>query len=64
MKKYHGADYKAIFTYEAGQDLTVDNARVHSLGCICDPRYGTCFLPVVVVVRIFIFAFVGLYPLW
>lgn len=59
--QYHGAEHKAIFTYEAGQDLTVDNARSFAR---LHPRCGTSFLLIVVVVSILVFAFVGLYPLW
>lgn len=59
--QYHGAEHKAIFTYEAGKDLTVDNARSFSR---LHPRCGTSFLLIVVIVSVFVFAFVGLYPLW
>ncbi|AET70913.1 putative metal-dependent enzyme [Desulfosporosinus orientis DSM 765] len=59
--QYHGAEHKAIFTHEAGQDLTVENARSFPR---LHPRCGTSFLLIVVVVSIFVFAFVGLYPLW
>lgn len=59
--QYHGAEHKAIFTHEAGQDLTVENARAFSR---LHPRCGTSFLLIVVMVSIFVFAFVGLYPLW
>ncbi|MGC7871734.1 DUF1385 domain-containing protein [Desulfosporosinus sp. SYSU MS00001] len=59
--QYHGAEHKAIFTYEAGKDLTVENARSFSR---LHPRCGTSFLLIVVVVSIFVFAFVGLHPLW
>ncbi|SHH20087.1 DUF1385 domain-containing protein [Desulfosporosinus lacus] len=59
--EYHGAEHKAIFTYEAGQDLTVDNERSFPR---LHPRYRASFLLIVVVVSIFVFAFVGLYPLW
>jgi len=59
--QYHGAEHKAIFTYEAGKELTVENARPFSR---LHPRCGTSFLLIVVVVSIFVFAFVGLSPLW
>ena len=59
--QYHGAEHKAIFTYEAGKELTVENARPFSR---LHPRCGTSFLLIVVVVSIFVFAFVGLHPLW
>jgi uncharacterized protein YqhQ len=59
--QYHGAEHKAIFTYEAGAELTVENARPFPR---LHPRCGTSFLLIVVVVSIFVFAFVGLHPLW
>ncbi|MDR3541152.1 MAG: DUF1385 domain-containing protein [Desulfosporosinus sp.] len=59
--QYHGAEHKAIFTYEAGAELIVENARPFPR---LHPRCGTSFLLIVVVVSIFVFAFVGLHPLW
>ena len=59
--QYHGAEHKAIYTYEAGQELSVENARKFST---LHPRCGTSFLLIVVVVSIFVFAFLGLHPLW
>ena len=59
--QYHGAEHKAIFTYEAGEELTVENSRLFSR---LHPRCGTSFLLIVVVVSIFVFVFVGLHPLW
>src|SRR5665648_107129 len=59
--QYHGAEHKAIFNYESGKALTVENARLFPR---LHPRCGTSFLLIVVVVSIFVFAFVGLTPLW
>lgn len=59
--QYHGAEHKAIYTHEAGLELTVENARPFST---LHPRCGTSFLLIVVVVSIFVFAFLGLNPLW
>ncbi|SPF56002.1 conserved membrane hypothetical protein [Candidatus Desulfosporosinus infrequens] len=59
--QYHGAEHKAIFTYEAGKELTVENARPFPR---LHPRCGTSFLLIVVVVSMCVFAFVGLTPLW
>jgi len=59
--EYHGAEHKAIFNYESGKELTVENARLFPR---LHPRCGTSFLLIVVVVSIFVFAFVGLEPLW
>jgi uncharacterized protein YqhQ len=59
--QYHGAEHKTIFLYEAGEDLTVENARKYST---LHPRCGTSFLLIVVIVSIIVFAFLGLEPLW
>lgn len=59
--QYHGAEHKSIYTYEEGLELTVENARKFST---LHPRCGTSFLLIVVVVSIFVFAFLGLNPLW
>jgi len=59
--QYHGAEHKAIFNHESGKELTVENARQFPR---LHPRCGTSFLLIVVVVSIFVFAFVGLHPLW
>lgn len=50
---YHGAEHKAIFTYEKGLPLTVDNARAQSR---FHPRCGTSFLLIVILVSIALFA--------
>jgi uncharacterized protein YqhQ len=34
--QYHGAEHKCIFAYEAGEELTVANARKHSSPPRCD----------------------------
>jgi len=58
--EYHGAEHKTISCYEAGLELTPENAqrftRLH-------PRCGTSFLLVVMIVAIFVFAPIGL-PAW
>jgi uncharacterized protein YqhQ len=51
--QYHGAEHKAIATYEAGLPLTVDNARAQSR---FHPRCGTSFLLIVVAVSVVLFA--------
>lgn len=50
---YHGAEHKTINAYEAGDDLTVENVRRHSLQ---HPRCGTAFLLTVVLLSIVVFA--------
>ncbi len=54
--EYHGAEHKVIYTYEAGEPLTVENARRQST---LHPRCGTAFLLVVMVVSIIVFSFLG-----
>lgn len=54
--EYHGAEHKTIWTYEAGEALTVENVRRHSR---LHPRCGTNFLLLVMIVSIFVFAFLG-----
>ena len=48
---YHGAEHKAIFCYEKGLELTVENVRKQSR---FHPRCGTSFLLVVVVLGILV----------
>ena len=58
--EYHGAEHKSICAYEAGEPLTVDNARRHGT---CHPRCGTSFLLVVLLVSLTIFTiFFPLFP--
>ena len=47
--QYHGAEHKAIWTYESGQPLTVENARRFTT---LHPRCGTSFLFIVVAVAV------------
>jgi len=57
--QYHGAEHKAINCYEAGDPLTVENVRAHS---IFHRRCGTSFIIFVLLVSIFIFSFFGRPP--
>jgi len=58
--EYHGAEHKSICAYEAGEPLTVENARRHGT---CHPRCGTSFLLVVLLVSLTIFTiFFPLFP--
>src|SRR5918992_5727462 len=54
--QYHGAEHKAINALEAGDELTPTNVQRFSL---IHPRCGTAFLLYVMVIAIFVFAFVG-----
>jgi uncharacterized protein YqhQ len=58
--QYHAAEHKAINAYEAEAELTP--ARVQEFSLI-HPRCGTAFLLWVMVIGIFVFAFVG-QPAW
>lgn len=53
---YHGAEHKVIHAYENGAELTVEGVRKFST---LHPRCGTAFLLIVMVVSIFVFAFLG-----
>ena len=54
--QYHGAEHKTIHCYEAGLPLTVENVQQFSR---LHPRCGTNFLLIVMLVSIFVFAFLG-----
>jgi uncharacterized protein YqhQ len=54
--QYHAAEHKAINAYEAGDPLEPEVVQRHSLIHV---RCGTAFLLYVMVIAIFIFAFVG-----
>ena len=54
--QYHGAEHKTISTYEAGEALTVANARAKTT---MHPRCGTTFLVMVALVSILVFTGVG-----
>jgi uncharacterized protein YqhQ len=53
--EYHGAEHKTVFAWEAGEELTVANARRHPRQ---HPRCGTSFLMVVMLVSIVLFSVV------
>jgi uncharacterized protein YqhQ len=54
--QYHGAEHKTINALEAGAELTPGTVQKFSL---IHPRCGTAFLLWVMVIGIFVFAFVG-----
>ena len=58
--QYHGAEHKTIHALEAGAELTPASVQRFSL---LHPRCGTAFLLYVMVIAIFVFAFVG-QPEW
>jgi uncharacterized protein YqhQ len=58
--EYHGAEHKSICAFEAGEELTVANARRHPTA---HARCGTSFILVVLLVSILIFTvFFPLFP--
>ena len=53
--QYHGAEHKTVYTWEAGEALTVENARTKRRQ---HPRCGTSFLMVVMLVAIIAYSIV------
>jgi uncharacterized protein YqhQ len=58
--EYHGAEHMSIHALEHGDELTVENVTHYGTLHL---RCGTSFLLIVMVVAIFVFAFVGR-PVW
>jgi uncharacterized protein YqhQ/glutaredoxin len=54
--QYHGAEHKTISTYEAEEELVVENARAKTT---LHPRCGTTFLVMVAMVSVLVFAAIG-----
>jgi len=59
--QYHGAEHKTVYTYEAGEELTTENARKYTT---LHPRCGTAFLMIVLIISILIFSLAGNPALW
>lgn len=57
--QYHGAEHKSIYAFEAGEELTVENAKRHTT---LHPRCGTSFLLFLVVISILVFSMI--FPLF
>ncbi|MBR6199370.1 MAG: DUF1385 domain-containing protein [Spirochaetales bacterium] len=55
---YHGAEHKTINTYEAHDDLTVENVRKHTR---LHPRCGTSFIFIVFLITLFVFPFFDIF---
>ena len=53
--QYHGAEHKTVYTFEANEELTVENARVKST---LHPRCGTSFLLFVMAISILVFSLI------
>ncbi len=54
--EYHGAEHKTIACYEAGEDLTPENAKKHSR---FHPRCGTSFIIEMLIISVVITAFIN-----
>ena len=59
--EYHGAEHKTIAAYEAGEDLTPENAMKYTR---LHPRCGTSFLLIVMVISILMFSLLTWKTLW
>jgi uncharacterized protein YqhQ len=53
--QYHGAEHKTVYTFEANEELTVENAKSKST---LHPRCGTSFLMFVMAISILVFSLV------
>jgi len=51
--QYHGAEHKSIYTYESGEDLTLENVRKYGTR---HPRCGTSFILIVAVFAILVYS--------
>jgi uncharacterized protein YqhQ len=52
--QYHGAEHKTVFNFESRQPLTVENSQKFTT---FHPRCGTCFLLVMLVIAMLVYAF-------
>ena len=59
--EYHGAEHKTIAAYEAGAELTAENAKKYSR---LHPRCGTSFLLIVMVISILMFSLFSWKNVW
>ncbi len=59
--EYHGAEHKTIAAYEAGEDLTCENAKKYTR---LHPRCGTSFLLIVMVISILMFSLISWQNVW
>jgi len=58
---YHGAEHKTIAAYEAGEELTPQNAKAFTR---LHPRCGTSFLLIVMVISILMFSVISWQNVW
>jgi uncharacterized protein YqhQ len=57
--QYHGAEHKSIYTFEAGEELLVANARKYTT---LHPRCGTSFLFFLILISVVVFS--AVFPLF
>jgi uncharacterized protein YqhQ len=55
--RYHGAEHKAVHTYEHNEELTVENARKYST---IHPRCGTNFVMIFLIIAILVHSLYGI----
>ena len=53
--QYHGAEHKVVYTFEAGEDLTVENTRKFTTH---HPRCGTSFIFIVLLISILLYSLI------
>jgi len=53
--EYHGAEHKVVYTFEAGEELTIENARKFTTQ---HPRCGTSFIFIVLLISILLFSLI------
>jgi uncharacterized protein YqhQ len=61
LYQYHGAEHKSIHAFEAGEELTPENAMKYTT---LHPRCGTSFLLMVVIVSLVVFIALGRPESW
>ncbi|MDP4092401.1 MAG: DUF1385 domain-containing protein [Bacillota bacterium] len=59
--EYHGAEHKTINCYESGEELTVQNVMKFTTK---NPRCGTSYMFLVILISILFFSFLGWYAIW
>jgi len=60
--QYHGAEHKTVYTFEAGKELNLENARPFQTQ---HPRCGTSFIFIVLLSSILLFAIIdSVFMLW
>lgn len=59
--EYHGAEHKVVHAYEAGIDLSADNASFEKKEHL---RCGTAFIMIIMIISVLVFSCLGRPPLW